>query len=427
MIIRPLYAAFLDLAMSKNGFTTDVVHADRRMGTEHGAVHQPLHPSSEYAFKDARELAAVFQGKSGFSYARQGTPTTAALEQKVTQMEQGVASVSFASGMAAISAIFFTLLRQGDHLICSKYIFGNTNSVLGTLQQFGVEVSLVDATDVEQVKAAKKSTTRMVFVEAIANPGTQLADLAGIGEWCGDEQLLYVIDNTLSGPYLAPAKLFKAGLVANSLSKSIGGHGHALGGMVTDTGLFDWESYPHIFDAYRVGNSQAWGMAQIKKKGLRDMGAAMSSDAAHRLAVGAETLPLRMRQICSNALSLAQFLVQQPQVVAVHYPGLASHPQHQRATDYFQGLYGGLLAVELHPSIDVFDFLNRLNVLALSTHLGDNRSLVLPVAHTIYYEMGAKQRALMGIADGLLRISVGIEETQDLLADFKQALAAYPM
>lgn len=410
--------------MSDNGFTTRLVHADRRAGTEYGAVHQPLHPSSEYSFADSRELAAVFQGKAGFSYARQGTPTTAALERKITDMEHGIGSVSFASGMAAISAVMFTLLRQGDHLICSKYIFGNTNSVLGTLQQFGVEVTLVDATDVEQVKAVKQVNTRMVFVETIANPGTQLADLAGIGQWCTEQKLLYVVDNTLSTPWLAPAKQFKANLVVNSLSKGIGGHGHALGGMVTDTGTFDWTDYPGIFEAYRTGNSQNWGLTQIKKKGLRDMGAAMASDTAHRLAVGAETMALRLQQVCHNAYSLAQYLEQHPKVVRVYYPGLSSHPQHQRATEYFGGRYGGLLGVELQADIDVFEFLNKLKVLVLSTHLGDNRSLVLPVAHTIYYEMGAEQRALMGISDNLLRISVGIEDTEDLIADFRDALGA---
>lgn len=301
--------------MSENGFTTRLVHADRRAGTEHGAVHQPLHPSSEYAFNDARELAAVFQGKPGFSYARQGTPTTSALEQKITQMEQGVSSVSFASGMAAISAVFFTLLRQGDHLICSKYIFGNTNSVLMTLQQFGVEVTLVDATDVQAVIAAKQPNTRMVFCETIANPGTQLADLKAIGQWCKNEKILFVVDNTLTTPWLCPAKAFEADLAVNSLSKGIGGHGHALGGMVTDTGLFDWSQYPNIFAAYRTGNSRGWGMTQIKKKGLRDMGAAMSSDTAHRLAVGAETLSMRMKQVCHNALSLARYLEQHPKEI----------------------------------------------------------------------------------------------------------------
>lgn len=406
----------------KNGFTTTLVHADRAKGVEHGAVHQPLHPSTEYAFKDVRDLVAVFQGAPGFSYARQGTPTTAALESKISFLEQGIASVSFASGMAAISAVFLTLLRQGDHLICSKYIFGNTNSLLGTLQQFGVEVTLVDATDIAQVKAAYQPNTRMVFSETIANPGTQLADLEAIGQWCAEQKLLFVIDNTLSTAWLAPAKQFQAGLAVNSLSKAIGGHGHALGGAVTDTGLFDWTAYPNIAEVYRTGNSQNWGLTQIKKKGLRDMGAALASDAAHRIAVGMESFTLRIEKACHNAFTLAQFLEAHPKVVRVNYPGLESHPQHQRAKHYFNGRYGALLSVELATDIDVFAFLNNLKVLALSTHLGDNRSLVLPVAHTIYHEMGAEQRALMGIADSLLRISVGIEETDDLLADFSQAL-----
>lgn len=408
--------------MSANGFTTEVIHSDRRQGSECGAVHQPLHPSTEYAFSDARELAAVFQGKAGFSYARQGTPTTAALEKQVTKMEQGTASVSFASGMAALSAIFLTLLKAGDHLISSKYIFGNTNSLLLTLQGFGVEVTLVDATDVEHVRAARKSNTRMVFTETIANPGTQIADLQGIGEWCNQEGLLYVLDNTLSTPWLLTGRRVGASLVMNSLSKYIAGHGQALGGMVTDTGLFDWSDYPNISPAYRQGNPQSWGLTQIKKKGLRDMGGTLSSDAAHRISVGAETLPLRMQKACDNANRLAHFLAQHPRVTAVKYPGLDSHPQHERAQQLFDGRFGALLAVELAADIDVFDFLNRLRVVALATHLGDTRSLTLPVAHTIYYEMGAEQRALMGIADNLLRISIGIEDYADLEGDFSQAL-----
>lgn len=408
--------------MKTNGFSTTILHSDRRSGVEHGGVHKPLHPSTEYAFADARELAAVFQGKSGFTYARQGTPTTAALEQKVTQMEGGVSSVSFSTGMAALTATFFTLLKKGDHLISSQYIFGNTNSLFGTLSDLGVDVTLVDATDVEQVKAARRKETRMVFTETIANPGTQIADLKGVGQWCENEGLVYVVDNTLSSPWLCRGIDVKASLVVNSLSKYIGGHGNALGGMVTETGLFDWSAYPNIADAYRKGKPTLWGLTQIKKKGLRDMGATLGSDAAHRLAVGAETLSLRMDQACANALALAQYLDEHDKVSKVMYPGLPAHPQHQRAADYFNGRFGALLSVELVPEIDVFDFLNRLRVLVLATHLGDTRTLVLPVAHTIYYEMGPEKRALMGIGDNMLRVSVGIENTQDLLSDFDQAL-----
>src|SRR5690606_12755879 len=183
--------------MSENGFTTQIIHSDRRSNIEHGAIHKPVHVSTEYAYSDSRELAAVFQGKPGYTYARQGTPTTAALELQVTNMEQGEATVSFATGMAALAATFLALLRQGDHLISSKYIFGNTNSLLMTLEQFGVELSLVDATDATEVAAAIRPNTRMVFVETIANPGTQVADLAAIGDLCKQHNLVYVVDSTL--------------------------------------------------------------------------------------------------------------------------------------------------------------------------------------------------------------------------------------
>ncbi|MFA7436964.1 cystathionine gamma-synthase family protein [Castellaniella sp.] len=412
--------------MSKPGFTTQLVHHDHRAHLQHGEIHQPIHPSTEYAYADAHELAAVFQGKSGYTYARQGTPTTASLEAKITEMEDGLNTVTFATGMAALAATFLTLLRSGDHLISSQYIFGNTNSLLMTLENFGVDVTLVDATDASQVKAALRPNTRMVFVETIANPGTQVADLEEIGRFCTAHKLVYVVDSTLSSPWLATGRRFQASLVINSLSKHIGGHGNALGGAITQTGLYDWKDYPHIHDAYRKGDSHGWGLLQIKKKGLRDMGATLSSDMAHRIAAGAETLALRMDRICSNALALARFLEQHPKVQRVHYPGLPSHPQHERARQWFDHRFGGLLGVELHDSVDVFDCLNRLHVVALATHLGDNRSLVLPAAHTIYYEMGPERRALMGIPDGFLRISVGIEDEKDLIDDFRNALAETP-
>ena len=250
-------------------------------------------------------FAGVFQGKAGYTYARQGTPTTDALERKITRMEGGVSSLSFATGMAALSALFTTLLRAGDHLISSQYIFGNTNSLFGTLQLLGVEITLVDPTDVKAVAAALRPNTRMVFTETIANPGTQVADLEGIGEFCKANQLVYVVDNTLTSPWLFQPRVVGASIVMNSLSKHIGGHAHALGGSLTDTGLFDWSTYPNILDVYKKGAPAGWGMTQIKKKGLRDMGATLSADAAHRIAVGAETLSLRLDKICSNAMALA--------------------------------------------------------------------------------------------------------------------------
>ncbi len=410
--------------MKKTGFTTTILHSDRRSAIEHGAVHKPMHTASEYGYEDARELAAVFQGKAGFTYARQGTPTTTALEAKITGMEGGVATVSFATGMASLSAIFSTLLRAGDHLVSSQFIFGNTTSLLGTLAALGVEVTFVDATDAEQVRAAVRPNTRMVFVETIANPGTQVADLAGIGAVCKERNLVYVIDNTLTSPWMFRGIDAGAALVMNSLSKYIGGHGHALGGSVTDTGLYDWSDYAAIHDAYKKGAPTGWGLLQIKKKGLRDMGGTLAAEPAHRIAVGAETLALRMRKHCDNALALARFLQAHEGVSKVYYPGLEDHPQHARAKALFGDRYGALMGVELVDGIDCFDFLNRLDVVILATHLGDTRTLALPAAHTIYYEMGAERRAQMGIADSFLRISVGIEDEADLLGDFDQALRA---
>jgi len=414
------------------GITTTILHADRRNEVEHGAVHKPMHPSAAYRYDDVNELVAVFQGtQSGYSYARQGTPTTGALETKITLLEQGVGTVSFASGMAALAALFTTLLRAGDHVVSSQYVFGNTNSLLGTLQALGVTVSMVDATDVEQVGAAIRPETRMVFVETIANPGTQVADLAGIGQLCSRNNILFVIDNTISTPYLFRARDVRAGLVMNSLTKYIGGHGNALGGAVTDTGTFDWTTFPNISEVYRKGNPVSWGLTQLRKKGLRDMGATMSSEAAHRIAVGAETLALRMEKACHNAQMLAQRLSRNPAVSKVHYPGVESHPQHARAAELFgvtvagggrEPRFGALLSLELADGLDPLAFLNAMQVVILSTHLGDTRTLALPAAHTIYHEMGAEKRAQMGIADSLVRVSVGIEDTEDLVHDFQQAL-----
>jgi O-acetylhomoserine (thiol)-lyase len=407
---------------TKYGFTTTILHNDRQKTIEHGSIHKPVHTAVTFAYQNARDLADVFQGKqSGYRYGRQGNPTVSALEDKITQMEGGSASICFATGMAAIGALFQALLKQGDHLISSSFLFGNTNSLWQTVAGQGVDVSLVDATDVANVEAAILPTTRMVFVETIANPRTQIADLKRIGEVCRQRGILFVVDNTMTSPYLFQAKSVGAGLSINSLTKSIAGHGNVLGGAITDTGIFDWASYPNIAANFRKKPSADQGMLQIRAKSLRDFGATLSPDAAHQIAIGAETLALRSQRSCENAMALANMLEADPRVAVVHYPGLSSHPQHAIATELFR-FYGALMSFELKPEIDCFDYLNRLHLAISATHLGDNRTLVIPVAHTIFFEMGADRRAEMGIADSLIRVSVGIEDTQDLIEDFSQAL-----
>lgn len=407
------------------GFTTTILHNDRQKEIEHGSPHKPIHTSVTYGYKNARELADVFQGKKpGYRYGRQGNPTVSALEDKITKMEDGSASLCFATGMAAIGAVFQGLLRQGDHIISSRFLFGNTNSVWQTCAEQGIQLSLVDATDVAEIEAAITPATRMVFVETIANPRTQIADLKRIGELCQQRGILYVVDNTMTSPYLFRAKAVGAGLVINSLTKSIAGHGNVLGGAITDTGLFDWAAYPHIAANFRKLAGTQQGMAQLRAKALRDFGASLSPEAAHQIAVGAETLALRMDRESANALALARLLEADKRVAVVHYPGLESHPQHGLATDLFRA-YGALLSFELQPEIDCFDFLNHLALAINATHLGDTRTLVIPVAHTIFFEMGPERRAEMGIVDSLIRVSVGIEDTDDLLQDFANALNQY--
>ena len=323
--------------------------------------------------------------------------------------------------MAAIGALMQGLLRSGDHVISSAFLFGNTNSLWQTVQAQGMPVSFVDATDVANVEQAITPATRMVFVETIANPRTQIADLARIGELCRQRGILYVVDNTITSPYLFRPKSVGASLIVNALTKSIGGHGNALGGSLTDTGLFDWTRYPNIAETYRRFEPHQWGMAQLRAKALRDFGAALGPEAAHHLAVGAETMALRIERQSASALALATMLAADARVAAVHYPGLSTHPQHNIATDLFKA-YGGLFSFELKDGIDCFDYLNRLQLAIPASNLGDTRTLVIPVAHTIFHEMGPQRRASMGIAESLIRVSVGIEETDDLLQDLSHAL-----
>ncbi len=418
------------------GLTTRILH-DARQHFEHGAVHAPIHPSIAFGYDRAEDLVAVFQGeKPGYRYSRQGNPTATALEQKITQLEQGVGSVSFATGMAAVAAVFQAFLQKGDHVIASQFLFGNTHSQFLTLQKQGVELSFVDPTDVAAVAAAWRPETRFVFVETIANPRTQIPDLSAIGALCQKNGTLLIVDNTLTSPALFVPKNVGAAFSINSLTKYLSGHGAILGGVVTDTGAFDWREWPHWVSRFAPSMTKApiqtWGTAQIRAKSLRDFGATLSASAAHQILLGMETLELRLIRITANAAALAAALAKDSRVAAVYHPSIVTHPQHQRAAALFAQApsisndvlpYGGLLSFELRDHKPL-TYLNRLTLPIISTHLGDTRTLVIPVAQTIYHEMGAAERAKMGIAEGLIRVSVGIENSQDLTADFMAALDA---
>jgi O-acetylhomoserine (thiol)-lyase len=405
------------------GFTTRIVHSDRLDPIEHGSLHKPVHATVAYGYADARELAAVFQGtRPGHTYGRQVNPTVDALQNKISRMEDGLHTACFATGMAAIGTMLFALLRRGDHFVSSSFLFGNTNSLFQTFATQGIDVTFVDATSVEAVTNAINERTRLVFVETIANPRTQVSALAEIGVLCRERGLVYVVDNTMTSPWLFQPKAVDASLVVNSLTKYIGGHGNALGGAITELGAYDWTRFENIYEIYRKGPPDRWAIQQIRKKGLRDFGASLAPEAAHHIAVGAETLALRMDRQCANAQAMAEYLAAHPKVRRVYYPGLSDHPEYERARTLFRHP-GALFSFELVPEVDIWEFQNRLQVIIKSSNLGDNRTLAIPVAHTIYFEMGPERRASMGIDDSLIRISVGIEEADDLVQDLEQALA----
>lgn len=413
------------IMMKEKGFTTQIVHAERLQNIESGAVHQPLHQSVLFAYQQAQDLINVFQGKSkNHAYARQSTPSVNVLQNTLTQLENAVSSLIFSSGMAALSNTLLTLLKAGDHLIMSQFIFGNTNSFAQTLIQFGIEVDFVDITNHAQIKQTIKPNTRMIFCETIANPVTQVADIKTIKAICKLYNIVLTVDNTMTPCYLFNGKQAGADLLICSLTKYFGGHANALGGAVIDTGNYNWQNYPNILKTYQQGDSKTWAITQIKKKGLRDMGACLSSDAIHLLSVGAETLALRMDKSCHSALQIAKFLTQHNKIKTVYYPGLDTHPQHAIARQQFK-YAGAILSFDLIDSIDSLTFINQLELILCSTHLGDNRSLAIPVAPTIYYEMGIENRKKMGISESMIRLSIGIEDTQDIINDLTQALAYF--
>ncbi len=410
--------------MSKLGLTTRLLHADRLGGVEHGAAHKPLHTAVAYGYRSAGELAAVFQGdRPGYVYARQGNPTGAALEAKISLLEDARATVTFATGMAAIAAILTALLRAGDHLVSSQFLFGNTSSLLQTLQGLGVEVKPCRC----DRRRGRAGGAARQHANGVRRDDRQPAHA---GRRPGRHRR----------PVRAARTAFRRRQHADDPGALPAAHGAGRAGRAfpqqghirtwRQPGRRRLRHRPVRLDApsriswTATGRCEPalWGLQQIRKKGLRDFGGTLRAEDAHRIAVGAETLQLRVARSCANALALAQWLEGQAPVLRVYYPGLASHAQHERAAALFRG-FGPLFSFELRTGIDPFVFLDALQVVILSSHLADNRTLAIPVAATIFHEMGPQRRAAMGIADGLIRVSAGIEDLDDLLADFAQALA----
>ena len=403
----------------KNKFNTSILHSYEKKSSSTG-VHPPIDLSLTFHYPDAQGLVDAFQGrKAGFTYSRSANPTTAELEKKINVMEEGVGTLCFGTGMAALATACFAFLKKGDHVLVSWFLFGNTYNFFKTLARLGIEVTFVDVTKIDEVRKELKKNTKLFFAETIANPNTQIPDWENLSNLLNSKKIVTLIDNTLTSPFLFSPKKLGFSISFNSLSKYIAGHSSALGGSLSDLGNYSWEDEDNILSMYKKKREQSLFITQVKKKGIRDMGGILSPQAAHIISLGSETLTLRMQKQCENALVLANYLREHPAVEYIHYPGLRSHPQHHIAKKYYR-YFGALFSFKIKG--DPLDFCNQFQLILRASHLGDNRTLSIPVAQTIFHEASLTEKKTMGIDENLIRLSIGIEDPDDLLADLAGAL-----
>ncbi|NBF04070.1 methionine gamma-lyase [Pseudomonas sp. Fl5BN2] len=389
------------------GFSTRAIHFGYNPQEHQGALIPPIYLTSTFTFATAEYGASCFAGEApGYFYTRIGNPTLALLEARMAALENGEAAVAFGSGMGAIAATFWTLLRPGDEIIVGRTLYGCTFALLHHgLAEFGVKVSHVDMTDLGNLRAAIGPSTRMIYFESPANPNMQLVDIAAVAEIARQHpNVILAVDNTYCTPYLQRPLELGADLVLHSATKYLSGHGDIIAGIVV--------------------TRQALAQ-RIRLQGLKDLtGAVLSPQDAFLLMRGIKTLALRMDRHCSNALVIAQYLQDHPAVAWVAYPGLPSFAQYALAAQQMKSS-GGMIAFELKGGLATgIRFINALGLFSRAVSLGDAESLAQHPASMTHSTYTAQERAEHGIAEGLVRLSVGLEDITDLLADIAQALAA---
>ena len=419
------------------GFRTRALHAGGTPDAEHGARAVPIYQSSSFVFKDTDDAASLFAlQKYGTIYSRIGNPTVAAFEERVASLEGGLGAVATASGMSAEFITFAALAGSGDHLVASAQLYGGTVTQLDvTLRRFGVQTTFVPGTDPAAYAAAIRPNTKALYVEAIANPSGEIADLAGLSAVAQDAGLPLVVDATLATPYLLRPIEYGADIVIHSATKFLGGHGTTLGGVVVESGKFDWGNgrFPSMTEPVASsGDVSWWGnfgeygfLTKLRSEQLRDIGPALSPTAAFQLLQGVETLPQRMDEHLRNAAAVAQWLERDPRISYVNYAGLPSHAHYDQAQQYLPlgpgsvfsfGVRGGRAAGQ--------EFIESLQLASHLANVGDTRTLVLHPGSTTHRQLTAEQLATAGVPADLIRISVGLEDLADILWDLDQALEA---
>ncbi len=418
------------------GFRTRALHAGGTPDAEHGARAVPIYQSTSFVFKDTDDAANLFAlQKYGNIYSRIGNPTVAAFEERIASLEGGIGAVATSSGMAAEFITFAALAGAGDHIVASSKLYGGTITQLDvTLRRFGVETTFVDSTDPADFAAAIRENTKAVYTEIVANPSGDIADLAGLAAVAHDAGLPLVVDATLSTPYLIRPIEHGADIVIHSATKFLGGHGTTLGGVVVESGRFNWGNgkFPQMTEPVAsYGNVSWWGnfgeygfLTKLRSEQLRDIGPSLSAQSAFQLLQGVETLAQRMDEHLANARKVAEWLEADERVSWVSYAGLPAHPHYERGRHYLPkgvgsvfsfGVKGGRVAGQ--------KFIESLQLASHLANIGDARTLVLHPGSTTHQQLTADQLVAAGVPEDLIRISVGLEDVDDILWDLDQALS----
>ncbi|WP_299325275.1 O-acetylhomoserine aminocarboxypropyltransferase/cysteine synthase family protein [uncultured Maribacter sp.] len=423
--------------MSNYKLATNALHAGHDTTTNGGTRAVPIYQTSSYVFNNTDHASNLFSLKElGFIYTRLNNPTNQILQDRLAAVEGGIGAVVFASGTAAISTGLLTLLKAGDHIVASSSLYGGTFNLLNvTLPRFGITTTFVDASDSENFGKAVQDNTRAFFVESLGNPKLDVLDLKGISKESKAAGVPFIVDNTVATPSLLNPIEHGANLVIHSLTKYIGGQGTSLGGAIIDAGTFDWTNgkFPEFTEPsagyHGLVYSKALGAAAFTFKlileGLRDFGGALSPFNAFQIIQGLETLPVRIKQHSANALELATWLEGRSEVEWVNYPGLKSNEYNELAKEYLPKGQSGLVTFGVKGGFEAAKKVtDATKIFSLLANIGDTKSLIIHPASTTHQQLTAEQQESAGVGQDLIRLSVGLEDIEDLKADLEQAFAS---
>jgi len=419
------------------GFDTRQVHAGQRPDPNTGARAVPIFQTTSYVFEDPESAAAYFNLKEyGNTYSRIMNPTVAAFEERVANLEGGAGGVAFASGIAAQAGALFTLLQPGDHVVSSSALYGGTvNQFKHYFRKLSVELTFVDPDDLDAWKGALKDTTKLLYAETIGNPGGNVLDIEAVAKIAHEHKAPLMVDNTFPTPYLCRPFDWGADIVVHSATKFIGGHGTSIGGVVVESGVFDWSNgrFPVVADpspAYHgLSFHETFGMygylMKLRAETLRDLGASMSPFNAFLFLQGLETLSLRMDRHVSNALAVAKFLEAHPMVERVTYPGLASSRYRPLVEKYLPKGAGAVFSFDIAGGREAGqNFIRGVSLWSHLANVGDAKSLIIHPASTTHRQLQDDELSAAGVSPGTIRLSVGIEDVDDLIWDLQQGFRA---